>query len=544
MKRSQFKEKIPSKENPEIIFNKENYFIENLESLLSYLELDTLEEDKDSPISIPPNYIEGIMIFQEDDRMCLFDKKYRINLLLTKEQILSIICETNNPNYILNIDQHQLLLINPSLDIKISLVKNGLYAINFVFMCDKFEKGKKISHSQGTPIYNFCKTQYLENNPYQIVYYIELFKKVEFITKMKERLKNLNYFGEANNLEDFYQKNDYLFFSNINCGKYLKIKDEEEMRNNLGYVYVYDNYEYISVEWEETIESAGNSLKKESQNTKKSQNSQNTLKIEENLINSSLNLNSNIKQNIDIENEQEKIISQQNISSSSNLSDNLSSDNKDEKNISKIYNLNCHNIKESYQESDSVFSFHDLITDTINHNNLGTYIKETKPVQEIIQEQHDSEKSKKFETPENQEKTLVIEWDDENIKSAGNTQKIRSYPCEFSNSNSSNEESYNSMSSNYSEIYEYQKNTEKEKSGIYLNKNDVLKFENLENKSKNGPTEKNPNRNNNINSKHSILDIEELKNKHRNIFKDKTIQDLLRVYSLKKGFLDQVASEK
>ena len=224
--------------NPEIIFNKENYFIENLESLLSYLELDTLEEDKDSPISIPPNYIEGIMIFQEDDRMCLFDKKYRINLLFTKEQILSKICETNNPNNILNIDQHKLLLINPSLDIKISLVKNGLYAISFVFMCDKFEKGKKISHSQGTPIYNFCKTRYLENNPYQIVYYIELFKKVEFITKMKERLKNANYFGEANNLEDFYQKNDYLFFSNINCGKYLKIKDEEDILNNLGYVYV------------------------------------------------------------------------------------------------------------------------------------------------------------------------------------------------------------------------------------------------------------------------------------------------------------------
>ncbi len=100
------------------------------------------------------------------------------------------------------------------------------------------------------------------------------------------------------------------------------------------------------------------------------------------------------------------------------------------------------------------------------------------------------------------------------------------------------------MSSNYSEIYESQKNTEKEKSGIYLNKNDMLKFENLENKSKNGPTEKIPNSNNNINSIYSILGKEELKNKHRNIFKDKTIQDLLRVYSLKKGFLDQVASEK
>lgn len=266
MESTKIREKISyTEENPRIIFNEESFILHYMELLAIYLEM---EDDysiyskysiNDSYLTLPA-CIKGIMICEgEEERMCLIDAKLRIHLLLTKEQKIKGCYLKNQTNNLNNFKYHpehesqelrELLLIKPCLDLKISYVKNGLYAVSFVIMCEDFQKGFKISHRSHhpcSPINNLYKTEYQVNDPHFLEFCNQLFKKVNLIAKMKDRLKISHHLNTSNleNLEEFFRTKDYLFLSNTFCENYKNIEDDKHLRNIIGFIYLKDKNDLV-----------------------------------------------------------------------------------------------------------------------------------------------------------------------------------------------------------------------------------------------------------------------------------------------------------
>jgi hypothetical protein len=530
-------QRTPSRDNPRLIFNDDNYILDSLEQLISILELDSAwtQENNDTPINITPNFIKGIVIIQEDGRICIFDKKYRIKLQLTINQFVTKVYHTMKLDYFINLNEHMVVIIKPAIDIKISLVKKDFYAVSFVLMCDDFEKDKKISNSQGTPVYNFYKTKFLENDFGQNEKFVELFKEIELIEKMKVRLAEARFY-EAENLEDFYKSYDYLLLSNINCEKTFPEIAQDEFYHISGYIYINGNYEFFPVEDFENVESAGNSLCKESQNSKKlenyekcekNENSQNSQKLE-NRQENILNLNSHIE----IEKESAKKYSLHDMSFSQSKEN--YSPKKDEKNVSgEKYNCN----REDYQEHDYEFSFHDDIINLKDHysEDLGKNINNSQSQETIIQDQTESVASKESK------KGFEIEWTskipaEEIISSAGNSQN--SSKRELSN--------YSNKTSEYISPIDYEKsNFKNSSSNIEIDVENLPNFGNLNTVSNKKSTEKKENKkppsekipNNNAINDEELKLLKNLKDKFQHRLNNLKAEDFERLYIAKNSLL-------
>jgi hypothetical protein len=144
-----------------------------------------------------------------------YDKKVKIQVLIENCLIISKLNQAKNKLKEAHMHGWLVNLILPAIDIKISYFESvGAFSVQFVLTCEDYTKNylgksevwRKIEETQDN--FNFVENEWRE----EIVSLLQRFKIIQIAI---DKIKKNDYFG-WNNLEEFFENNDYLIIKDMN----------------------------------------------------------------------------------------------------------------------------------------------------------------------------------------------------------------------------------------------------------------------------------------------------------------------------------------